>query len=83
MRKAGLNVPEIRHEQCVLTEVRPAEPRPPAMFVQVDVNHGAGLRVGRLQRLAEAGAAYRCSRGGIVHVVSILHMMDPSSEQEE
>jgi len=53
------------------------------MFVQVDVNHGDGLRVGRLQRLAEAGAAYRCSRGGIVHVVFILHVMDSPGEQEQ
>ena len=53
------------------------------MFVQVDVNHGDGLRVGRLQRLAETGAAYRCSRGGIVHVVFIHHVMDSPGEQEQ
>ena len=53
------------------------------MFVQVDVNHGDGLPVGGLQRLAEAGAAYCCSRGGIVHVVFILHVMDFPGEQEQ
>jgi hypothetical protein len=83
MREAGLNVPEIRHEQGVLTEVRFAEPRPPAMFVQVDVNHGDGLHVGHLQRLAEARAAYRCSRGRIVDVVFILDVMDSPGEQEQ
>jgi len=83
MREAGLNVPEIRHEQGVLTEVRFAEPRPPAMFVYVDVNYGDSLHVGRLQHLAEAGAAYRCSRGGIVDVVFILHVMDSPGEQKQ
>ena len=53
------------------------------MFMQVDVNHGDGLPVGHLQRLAEARAAYCCSRGGIVHVVFILHVMDSPGEQEQ
>ena len=53
------------------------------MFVEVNVNHGDGLRIGRLQRFAEAGAADGCTRRGIVHVVSILHVMDASGEQEQ
>jgi hypothetical protein len=83
MRKAWLDVPKIRYEQGVLTKVRPAEPRPPSMLVQVDVNHGNGLRIRRLQRFTEPGAADCRSRAGIVHVVPILHVMNSSGEQEE
>lgn len=53
------------------------------MFVYVDVNYGDSLHVGRLQHLAEAGAAYRCSRGGIVDVVFILHVMNSPGEQKQ
>ena len=52
------------------------------MFVQVNVNHGDGLRVCRLQRFAEPRSADRRSRRWIVHVVSILHVMDSTGEQE-
>lgn len=53
------------------------------MLVEVNVNHGDGFRVCRLQRFAKAGAADCRACGGIVHVVFILHVMDSSSEQQQ
>ena len=83
MRKAGLDIPEIRHEQGVLPEVPSAEARASTVLVEMNVNHRDGLRIGRLQRFAKARAADGRTRRWIVHVVSIFHVVDASSEQEE